>query len=279
MSCFRLALRPHPRRERTLTPRLGSTRPRLGVAAGAARALAACASFVLAAGAPLALAGAATQRVVDRGVAVEFLPAPRQPRDGEPLTFAFAIRDEATAAPLTGAHPAAWLARRDEESAASSRDCARKAATFLGGSLTNRPAADLNEYYVLALNDDASISVVDPRFGFGGSQLLAMIDLESRGEDWALSSDGATLFVSMPLANKIAVADTVTWKVRRSLAAGPHPRRVALQPDGARLWALHDDGVTAFDARSLETLATIGAPGASALAFTADSRFAVIAAA
>ena len=222
-------------------------------------------------------AGDQLQRAVDNGVAVEFASAPVQPRDGDPLTIAFTIRDAATEAPIAGVRPAAWIERRAGEQPASGRDCTRRAATLLGGSLTTRPVADLNEYYVLALNDDASINVVDPRFGFGGSQLLAMIALESRGEDWVLSRDGSTLFVSMPSAGSVAAADTVSWKVRRNIAAGSHPGRLALQPDGARLWVLSDDAVRAIDPRSLDVVATIAAPGASALTVTSDSRFVVVA--
>ncbi|HJZ74249.1 MAG TPA: hypothetical protein VKE51_21070 [Vicinamibacterales bacterium] len=225
-----------------------------------------------------ALAAGQPQRTVDNGIAVEFAPAPGQPRDGDPLTIAFTIRDAATAASINGARPAAWIDRRAGEQPTSGRDCTRKAATLLGGSLTARPVADLNEYYVLALNDDASINVVDPRFGFGGSQLRAMIALQSRGEDWALSRDGSTLFVSMPLAGSIAAADTVSWKVRRNIAAGSHPGRLVLQPDGARLWVVSDDAVRAIDAQSLEVVSTIAAPGASALTVTDDSRFVVAAA-
>ena len=129
------------------------------------------------------------------------------------------------------------------------------------------------------MNDDKSINVVDPRFGFGGSQLLASVALQGRGEDWALSRDGSTLFVSMPAAGAVAVADTVSWKVRRNIAAGSHPGRLVLQPDGARLWVLGDDTVTAIDTRSLDVAATIAAPGASALTVTSDSRFVVVAAA
>ena len=65
-----------------------------------------------------------------------------------------------------------------------------KAATFLSGSLFSQPALDLNVYHVLALNADPSLTVVDPRFGFGGSQLLALVPLPARGEDWALDAAG-----------------------------------------------------------------------------------------
>ena len=237
----------------------------------------------------LALAGDGPQRadvprgadppaLVDPGVHVELSLTPGHARAESPLAFAFTIRDKTTALPLAGLRPAAWLSTRTEAGAASGRDCVRKAATFIGGSLMHRPALDLNAYYVLALNDDASVSVVDPRFGFGGSQLLAMLRLESRGEDWTLSPDGSRLFVSMPDAGKIAVADTVSWEVTRGIEVGPRPTRVALQPDGSQLWALTDDGLTAIDVRSLDVAGRIVAPGASAFAFTTDSRSVAVAA-
>ena len=56
--------------------------------------------------------------------------------------------------------------------------------------MLSRPEVDLNVYYVLALNEDATISVVDPLFGYGSSKLLTMVFLHSPGEDWALSADG-----------------------------------------------------------------------------------------
>ena len=237
----------------------------------------------------LALAGDGPQRadvprgadppaLVDPGVHVELSLTPGHARAESPLAFAFTIRDKTTALPLAGLRPAAWLSTRTEAGAASGRDCVRKAATFIGGSLMHRPALDLNAYYVLALNDDASVSVVDPRFGFGGSQLLAMLRLESRGEDWTLSPDGSRLFVSMPDAGKIAVADTVSWEVTRGIEVGTRPTRVALQPDGSQLWALTDDGLTAIDVRSLDVAGRIVAPGASAFAFTTDSRSVAVAA-
>jgi len=169
------------------------------------------------------------QTNVDRGIAVQLAVSPQVLHDGDTIHVQFSLHDEATKTPLTGAHPAAWLAPR-------TRDCAANVARFLGGSVTERAPVDFNNYYVLALNDDASISVVDPRFSFGGSQLLVMIPLESRGEDWAL--DGNTLYVTEPAAGKVAVIDTTTWKVRATVNA-PHATRV--QVHDARAWVVGDE--------------------------------------
>ncbi|PYQ28029.1 MAG: hypothetical protein DMF56_17970 [Acidobacteria bacterium] len=171
----------------------------------------------------------AAQTNVDRGIAVQLAVSPHVLHDGDTIQVQFSLRDEATKTPLTGAHPAAWLAPR-------TRDCTANVARFLGGSIADRAPVDFNNYYVLALNDDASISVVDPRFSFGGSQLLAMIPLESRGEDWAL--DGNTLYVTEPAAGKVAVIDTTTWKVRATVNA-PHAMRV--QVHDAHAWIVGDE--------------------------------------
>ena len=73
----------------------------------------------------------------------------------------------------------------------------------------------------MALNDEATISVVDPLFGFGGTKLLALIPLSAPGIDWVLTEDQSRLFVS--LANAVAVIDTHTWKVIEEIAMPMDP--------------------------------------------------------
>ncbi len=187
-------------------------------------------------------------QVADRGIGVAFT-ASAKAKQGEAVEFAFRLADTATQAPVTATRPAAWLALR--RGSGPPRDCARQAATYLAGDLFARADVDLNHYFVVAMNEDASLSVVDPLFGFGGSKLLAMVDLEARGEDWALSADQSTLFVSMPAAGRVALVDTRKWAVVKRVATGPNPRRVILRH---RLYVADDEGVTAIDARSATRL-------------------------
>ena len=65
------------------------------------------------------------------------------------------------------ARPAAWL--HLQRQGAVVRNCTQQAAAFLGGNLFTPATLNLNIYYVLTLNQDATISVVDPLFGFGGT--------------------------------------------------------------------------------------------------------------
>lgn len=196
-------------------------------------------------------------------------------REGDIVRFRFRITDETTGAPLSGLFPAAWM---DLTPRAIIEDnlCKDKVEAFLGGGLMAAPELDLNIFYVLALNEDATITVVDPLFGFGTTKLLTMIFLPSAGDDWVLDEDQSFLYVSMPESEQVAVIDTATWKLVDTIDTDGAPRRLALQHDGRYLWTALDGengGVAAIDTddRSLVTrIAT--ADGAHDLALSHDDR-------
>ncbi|HVR41457.1 MAG TPA: hypothetical protein VMU84_20340, partial [Thermoanaerobaculia bacterium] len=193
--------------------------------------------------------------------------------EGSETQFSLALRDTATSSPVRGAHPAAWFTLPPKQDV--NVTCSARIRELLAGSFLGAPVADLNSYYAVTLNDDATLSVVDPLFGFGGSKLLSLVPLKGRGEDWALSSDETRLFVTVPDPGVLAVIDTSIWKPLREIAV-PHAQRVALQPDGYYAWVTSDDGVRVIDANSLEIAATL--PKGHAIAFSDDGRYAFIAA-
>jgi YVTN family beta-propeller protein len=224
------------------------------------------------------------QKVTREGIEVEFSIEPVVGKDksslleGEDALVRFRITDTATRTPLGGVNPSAWISgRTDPAVAGDTKQCREKISGFLQGSLRSRPDVDLNAYFVLALNQEANISVIDPLLGFGGSKLLTLVMLKSPGEDWALTADRKWLFVSMPAVNQVAVVDTTTWRVVGNVDAGQRPFRLALQPDQKYLWVTNDAGVTVIDAATQKTVATVetGA-GRHELAFSDDSRFAFV---
>ena len=222
---------------------------------------------------------AATAKAERGGVVVEFQAEPA----GEDVRFRFRLSDTASGAPVRGVRPAAWLDLRRTGQAPDARGCTGKAAAFVGGGLLSVPSLDLNSWFVLTMNEDASISVVDPRFGFGGTQLLAMIPLDSPAGDWVRTEKQQRLFVSMPKAQLIGVADPVTWKITAKLKVPGKPVRLGLQPDERFVWAAYGDegdgesGVAVFDREHLTEAARIALPrGSHELAFSADSRYAFI---
>jgi YVTN family beta-propeller protein len=217
-------------------------------------------------------------QVVEEGIAVEFATEETvghgQARSGDDVRFRFRISDTASGSPLQGLKPAAWLDLRRSGQPPDPKSCTRKVAAFLGDSLVSVPQVDLNAWYVLAMNEDASISVVNPRFGFGGSQLLTMVFLDGSPEDWALTADQQRLFVSMPDSGRVAVVDAASWKIVARIDVPSRPGRVALQPDEKYLWVSDAGGITAFDRQTLKVSPRISTgTGPHEFAFSSDSRF------
>ena len=201
---------------------------------------------------------------------------------GTEAVVRFRVFEANAGKPLTSLRPAAWLDRRDGEQATGARECREKVQSFLQPNFSKRPTSDLNSYYILALNREPSISVIDPLSGFAGSRLFTLVALSSPGEDWALSDDRKRLYVSMPLSNQVAVVDATTWKTVANLDAGPKPMRVALQHDGRYLWVGNDaeggeGGVTVIDTVTLRVAARLktGA-GHHEIAFADDDSLAFV---
>ena len=224
------------------------------------------------------------QKIVKEGVEIEFTidaPSSRSdstgPMAGQDAVFRFRIRDTATKTPLSGIRPAAWAAQRERPGPLGPDQCRAKVESYLQGSLRARPDVDFNAYYLLALNEEATISVIDPLLGFGGSKLLTMVLLKSPGDDWALMGNRSKLFVSMPLINQVAVVDTTTWKVVAGIDTGAKPKRVVLQPDEKYLWVADEKGVTVIDTLTLKVAKQIATgAGHHEIAFATDNKFAFV---
>jgi len=143
---------------------------------------------------------------------------------------------------------------------------------------------DLNSYYVMVLNQDASISVIDPVVGITGiTSLYANIPLTRPGADWAKTSDEKTMFVSMPRANQLAIVDLDTFKVSRNIDAGDMPMRTILQPDEKYLWIGNDTpkseigGVTVIETATGDIVASIETgKGHHEISFSTDNRTAFV---
>lgn len=197
--------------------------------------------------------------------------------EDEPVLVRFRLSDTTTNSPVAGASPAAWIDRKPDGEKTTAEHCVGKVKRFAEGSTFSRTELDLISFYVVILNTDPTLTVVDPRFGYGDTRLLALIQLESPGEDWALSSDGTRLFVSMPDVNKIAAVDTASWKVIGSVSNVSHAGQLALQPDGSYLWVSDDAGVTVVSTGDLKTSARIPTGrGYHHVAFSSDSSFAFV---
>jgi YVTN family beta-propeller protein len=221
------------------------------------------------------------QKIVKDGIEIEFTAEPPASKAGivagEDAVFRFKIRDTTSKTPLSGVRPAAWVAQRERPGAPGPDQCRAKVESFMQGSMRSRPDVDLNTYYLLTLNQEPNLSVIDPLLGFGGSKLLTLVLLKSPGEDWALTSNRLKLFVSMPRVNQVAVVDTTTWKVIANIDTDVKPARVALQPDEKYLWVANENGVTVIDTATLKPAKQIATGGgAHEIAFGTNNKFAFV---
>jgi hypothetical protein len=224
----------------------------------------------------------AQSRVVRDGVAVEFSSRPLKGehippdglRQGEDAIFSFSITDATTRAPISGAQPVAWMELLADGRAADPDLCRNRVRSHFSGNIFSRTDLSFNAYYTLVMNQEATITVVDPLFSFGSTKLLALIPLRSPAEDWALTADQNRLFVSQPESHTVTAIDTLEWKAIRDLDVGGAPSRIALQPDNQYLWVALAGGVTAIETASLRVAARIPTShGTHDLAFSSDSRF------
>lgn len=231
------------------------------------------------------------QKVVRDGISVEFMPSvggPGQarpdPMEGEDVELRFWIRG-AAGERLANIRPAAWIDSHSDKPgvATGSGDCKQKIQSFLTGTLRRRPEVDLNSYYILVLNAEPVISVIDPILGYGGSRLYTDIRLPSPGFDWVLTDDQKRLFVAMPKINQVAAVDTDSWKVLRTIDAGSRPAQLVLSPDGKTLWVANQNAdataasVTVIDTTSMTVAASLRTGrGPHRVAFGADGNLAVV---
>ena len=229
-----------------------------------------------------------------QGMNVEFTARPTgsggEPGDlmeGEFADIEFRITGAETGEPLQGVYPGVWIDLTQTaagEKQGISVECKVRVGQYLQGLVGMRPMIDLNSYYVMVLNQDASISIIDPIVGITGiTSLYANIPLKRPGADWTKTSDEKTMFVSMPRAGEIAFIDLDTFKVSKNVAAGDMPMRTVLQPDEKYLWVGNDaesgkkGGVTVIEAATGKIVATIetGA-GHHEIGFSGDSRSAFV---
>jgi YVTN family beta-propeller protein len=219
------------------------------------------------------MAAVVAQTVTDGGIVVGLDVS--KPRAGDSAHVEVTLRDQTTGAPLGGVFPTAWFANAKGDSALDRKQCTASVATFIAGNVYTRPAVDLNVYHVVAMNGDATLTVVDPHFSFGGTQLLALLELPSTGFDWVLS--GTKLFVTSPGANKVTAIDTSTWKILSTFDAGADPRRIIEQPDAHYVWITTSDGVTALRPADLTIAAKIKTGnGPHDLVATPDNRSIIV---
>jgi YVTN family beta-propeller protein len=229
------------------------------------------------------------ERVVRNGASIDYSISPVSSHgallEGEFADVRFKLTDTA-GQPLRASKPGAWMdmAQVIQGRGAEQKSCKDKISLYLKGAVGMRPMVDLNGYFVVLMNNDSSLSVVDPVVSMAGAtSTLGSMMLKAPGADWVASPTQRRLYVSMPGADAVAVVDTELFKVVDTIEAGKTPLRVALQPDARLLWVGNNaqeasaSGVTAIDTHTGKSVGFVATgKGHHEIAFTADSRRAFV---
>jgi YVTN family beta-propeller protein len=239
-----------------------------------------------------AASSAEVSRYSKDGLRVEFAARPVAATsaglmEDELAELRFSIREEGSGRPVRGLAPGAWLDIGDAiagRAGEEQKSCKEKIALYLKGIVGIRPMADLNSYYVVVMNRDASLSVIDPKVSMvGRTSTLARVPLARPGADLARSVDDKRIFVSMPAAGQVAVIEADSFNLLANVPAAPGATRLAVQPDGRYLWVGNngkgnDKGsVTVIDTDTLRPVATIAVGrGHHEIVVSSDNRWAFV---
>lgn len=194
----------------------------------------------------------------------------------------FHLTDAVTGAPLAGMKPAVWLDLGKEDN--SEEACRGRVEGYMGGMLNARPMVDLNSYFILGMNKDNTISVIDPMVDVAGmTNLFAVILLQGTPQDWALTDDHLSLFVTLPELSKVAIVDLDVFQVEANVDVDGFPMDVAMQPDGRYAWVgvesqnKRDSGVAVIDVANGQLVKQISTGGGvHDLSFSSDGRRAFV---
>jgi len=267
-------------RIRRLSRRLTTATAMLFLGAGAGRAQAPAAK----------VDPAGAHRVTRDGVAIDFtvvrVGKAGALMEGDLAEVRFRMTDAASGLPVPGLKPAAWMDMAGVVGGkpGQDRECKDRVALYLQGSVGIRPMIDLNSYYLVLMNRDASISVIDPVVSMtGNTSLLATVVLRHPAADWVRSRDGRRLYASMPRAGEVAIIDSEAFRLIENVAAGPEPMRLALPPDGRYLWVANNakdaaqSGVTVIDTESAKQVGrVVTGLGHHEIAFSGDGQLAFV---
>jgi DNA-binding beta-propeller fold protein YncE len=139
--------------------------------------------------------------------------------------------------PFRNLNMAGWVIRGTTQPL-STELCKNRIRSFLQGGLATAADASLNAYRLISLNDDNTVTFINPAVSLGGSKLESLVELPSAGRDMLLDATRRNLFVTLPDADVIAVIDVLTHQVTRKIAVprGSQPSRLFSDQGGSHLW-------------------------------------------
>ena len=215
-------------------------------------------------------------------VQVEFFAKPHETkgntesilRAGKPLKVGFRIKDKDSGYGISDLHPAAWISKRNSSAGKPDQEaCNSGIKKFIQGGIINEAYGDLNNFYIISLNADNTISIFNPLVNLATSNLLALIPLKDKAASWVFDETAGNIYVTLPERNEVAVVDINARAIDRYIKVGKNPQQISQQPDGRYIWVANEGSgtVSAIDRVTRSVVKTFEA-GKGALNFSFDPK-------
>ncbi|RZM00923.1 MAG: hypothetical protein EOP73_14790 [Variovorax sp.] len=210
------------------------------------------------------------------GVTVRALHTPRPGADGLG-ELALEITDTATGRGLDydGRRLAAWLQRSPPTLADGEIACSDKVRVLASQGIGRRAAVDFNTHGLVTINDDRTVAFINPFLGLRNAKLEGVVQLPGDATAHLLRRGEHELWIAMRERDAIAVIDTDTHAVARTIAFAPGSGPQALAADGRGVWvgfAGRDNWLHFDRAGAGEPDGRVDAPAASRLLASPDGR-------
>jgi DNA-binding beta-propeller fold protein YncE len=218
----------------------------------------------------------------------------------EALEIGFRVQDGQGGRGVGGIDPHAWiLPREGGADRPNLRSCEEMVTLLLRGGVSADVHPAMNKMYILSLNADDTLSIINPKVNLNSANLMAVIPLKGKATNAFLDSRRGLVYVAMTgakgyfgsgseittqgalggnLEGKIVVVDVHTAEVSRTVSLEFPPRYVWGQPDGRAIWVGGDKGnVTIIDGVTHRVVGNLRVAGGDLdLAFDKDGRLAFL---
>jgi DNA-binding beta-propeller fold protein YncE len=178
------------------------------------------------------VAGAQGNEVTAR---YEYLPHPTLQGVGD-LTLE--LRDALTQQPLdyTGKRLAAWLQKSPKTLSDGELACSDKVRALASQGIGRRAVVDFNTYSLVTVNTDRTVAFINPFLRMNNAKLEGVVTLPGDATALLHHPQARELWIAMRQSDAIAVIDTDTRTIKRTLAFAPGAGPQALALSGRSVW-------------------------------------------
>jgi DNA-binding beta-propeller fold protein YncE len=151
------------------------------------------------------------------------------------------VKDTISGEPLRERQLLAWLSKETSSDELSAEACTAGIRERMSGDLTAPSSVNLNSWFLFAMNNDNTLSIINPQMGFTKTKLKEIVTLAGYPVDWAVAANQQQIFVSIPAKGIVSQIDTFKGRVMQNIVVGGKPVRVRAAANNGPVLVGDDD--------------------------------------